>query len=49
MLDKFLNGFISLIPFFYKNNTEIKYYPDDIYVNDWKKIGNIMTNIIKKQ
>lgn len=42
MFKQFLNGFISLFPFFYRNNSKIKYYPEYIYVNDWKIIGNLL-------
>ena len=49
MFKKFLNGVISVIPFFYKRNVEIKFFPEDIYVNDWKIIGNIMSGIIRKK
>jgi hypothetical protein len=48
MFDRFLNGFITFIPFFYKNNTEILHYPDDVYVNDWKVIGRMIAEKIKK-
>ncbi|MDR2760365.1 MAG: hypothetical protein LBB09_00775 [Rickettsiales bacterium] len=44
MLEKFLSGFVTCIPFFYRNNNEAKYYPDDIFVNDWKIIGKIIVD-----
>ena len=47
MLKKFLSGFASIFPFFYRNNNDIKHYPDDIFVNDWKVIGNILGNIAR--
>ena len=37
------------MPFYYKKNTEIKFFPEDIYVNDWKIIGNIISGILRKQ
>lgn len=49
MFIRFLNGFISIFPFFYTNNYEIKHYPDDIYVNDWKNIGTLLGNIIRNK
>ena len=49
MFKRFLNGFITVIPFFYKENNDVKYYPDDIFVNDWKIIGNLIaTNVRSK-
>ena len=42
MFKRFLNGFITVFPFFYKENNDIKHYPDDIFVNDWKIIGNLI-------
>ena len=47
MLRKFLSGCIGVFPFFYRNNYDMKHYPDDIYVNDWKNIGNIIGNIAR--
>lgn len=49
MFKKFLNGFVTVFPFFYKNNYEIKHYPDDIYINDWKNIGTLLGNIVRKK
>lgn len=49
MFKKFLNGFITVIPFFYKENNDMKHYPDDVFVNDWKIIGNLIaTNVRNK-
>lgn len=49
MFKRFLNGFITIFPFYYKNNNNIKHYPDDIFVNDWKIIGNLIyTNVRNK-
>jgi hypothetical protein len=48
MFEKFLNGFITFIPFYYRNNNDIKCYPDDIFVNDWKIIGRIITQSVRK-
>ena len=49
MFKKFLNGIVSVMPFYYKKNIEIKFFPEDIYVNDWKIIGNIISGILRKQ
>ncbi len=49
MIKKILNGFVSVLPFFYTNNYDIKHYPDDIYVNDWKNIGTILGNITRNK
>lgn len=49
MLNGFLNGIISIFPFFYVNNYEIKHYPDSIYVNDWKNIGTLLGNITRNK
>jgi hypothetical protein len=48
MFKKFLEGFVSIVPFFYRNNLGIRCYPEDIYVNDWKIIGNLLRNIARK-
>jgi hypothetical protein len=48
MFEKFLNGFITFLPFYYRSNNEVKFYPDDIYVNDWKMIGRVIIQGIKK-
>lgn len=47
MFSRFLKGISTLFPFFYIENQEMKYFPEDIYVNDWKMIGNNINNIIK--
>ena len=47
MFKRFLNGIVSVFPFFYRNNYDMKHYPNDIYVNDWKNIGNILGNIAR--
>lgn len=49
MFYKFLKGFISIFPFYYKYNSDIKYYPEEIYVNDWKIVGNILANTIRNK
>ena len=49
MFKRFLNGFISVFPFFYVNNYEIKHYPDDIFINDWKNIGTLLGNIARNK
>ncbi|MDR2077565.1 MAG: hypothetical protein LBP39_01205 [Rickettsiales bacterium] len=42
MFSKFLEGFASIVPFFYRSNPSIRYYPEDIYVNDWRIVGNLL-------
>jgi hypothetical protein len=48
MFKRFLEGFISIVPFFYRNNPKASYYPEDIYVNDWRIIGNLLKNVARK-
>ncbi|MDR0572333.1 MAG: hypothetical protein LBG48_05770 [Rickettsiales bacterium] len=48
MFNRFLNGLITFIPFFYKNNVDVRHYPDDIYVSDWKVIGRMIVEKAKK-
>jgi hypothetical protein len=48
MFEKFINGFVTFVPFYYRNNGDVKFYPDDIYVNDWKVVGSIIAQKIVK-
>ena len=48
MLKRFLSGFISIMPFIVKNKKNVNYFPDEIYKNDWKNIGNDLLTVLKK-
>lgn len=47
MFRRFLSGFISCFPFVSMSDKDIRYFPEEIYRNDWKTIGNDIRNIIK--
>ena len=47
MFRRFLSGFITCFPFICLSDKDIKYFPEDIYRNDWKTVGTDMKNIIK--
>lgn len=47
MFRRFLSGFISCFPFVSLSEDNIKYFPEDIYRNDWRTIGNDIRKIIK--
>lgn len=49
MFKRFLQGFCSVLPFFYVYNYEIKHYPDYTFVNDWKIVGNLIKNIVNNK
>ena len=44
MFKSFLDGFITCIPFISIN----KYYPQSLYRNDWRTIGNDLKKILRK-
>ncbi len=47
MFRRFLSGLISCFPFVSMSDKDIRYFPEEIYRNDWKTIGNDIRNIIK--
>jgi hypothetical protein len=47
MLKRFLSGFISIMPFITRNKKSVNYFPDEIYKNDWKIIGNDLLKILR--
>jgi hypothetical protein len=49
MFKRFLAGFISVLPFVYLTNENIKNYPKDVFVNDWRVIGGLIRKIISKK
>ena len=48
MLKRFFEGFITIFPFIYTDEKLIRYFPEDIYKNDWKNIGNDLKTILRK-
>lgn len=49
MFKVFLEGFCSVLPFFYVYNYEIKHYPDYTFVSDWKILGNLIKNVVNNK
>lgn len=47
MFRRFLSGFMSCFPFVSMSDKDIRYFPEEIYRNDWKTIGIDIRNIIK--
>ena len=47
MFRRFLSGFITCFPFVCLSSKNIKYFPEEIYKNDWKIIGSDIRRIIK--
>ena len=47
MFRRFLSGLISCTTFVSMLDKDIRYFPEEIYRNDWKTIGNDIRNIIK--
>ena len=47
MFRRFLSGFISCFPFVSFSDKYIKYFPREVYVNDWKVISSDIRKIIK--
>lgn len=48
MFRRFLSGFMSCFPFVCMSDKDIRYFPEEIYRNDWKTIGTDIRNIVKK-
>jgi hypothetical protein len=46
MFRRFLSGFITCFPFICFSDENIKFFPTDVYKNDWKVIGDDIRNII---
>ncbi len=49
MFRRFLSGFMTCFPFVCLSDKDIKYFPEEIYRNDWKTVGIDIKNTIKKQ
>lgn len=47
MFKRFLEGFITVFPFICIDEKLISYFPDEIYRNDWKNVGNIFKLILR--
>jgi len=46
MFKRFLSGFMTCFPFICLSDKDIKYFPEEIYKNDWKSIGNDIRKIV---
>lgn len=46
MFARFLSGMFSCFPFSCISHKDIKYFPRDIYKNDWKAVGDDLKNVI---
>lgn len=49
MFRRFLSGFASCFPFISFSSRDIKFFPEEIYRNDWKVVGSSIRKIIKKE
>lgn len=47
MLKRFFSGFVTFLPFVCLSDKPIRYFPEEIYRNDWKTIGYSLRKIIK--
>lgn len=45
---RFLSGIMTCFPFICLSDKDIRYFPEEIYRNDWKTIGTDIRKIIKK-
>ncbi|GMO56516.1 MAG: hypothetical protein Ta2D_01560 [Rickettsiales bacterium] len=48
MFKRFLAGFISIIPFVYLWDENIKNFPKDAFCNDWRVVGGLLKKCLKK-
>lgn len=46
MFRRFLSGFTTVFPFSCLDDRAMKYYPEDIYRNDWRNIGSDLRKAI---
>ena len=49
MFKRFLSGFISCFPIVSLSDKYIKYFPEEIYKNDWKNISLSIRKIVKNK
>jgi len=47
MLKRFFSGFITFFPFICLSDKPIRYFPEEIYKNDWRNIGNALRKILR--
>lgn len=49
MFRKFLEGFISCLPFISMSENILKYYSIDLYKNEWNVVGNLLNKKLKNE
>jgi hypothetical protein len=49
MFKRFLSGFITFLPFVCLSDKPIRYFPKELFRNDWKSLGYNMRKLIKTQ
>jgi len=47
MFKRFLSGFITFLPFVCLSDKPIRYFPEELYRNDWKSLGYNLRKILK--
>ena len=49
MIKRFFSGFVTMFPFISLGKRSIMFFPEEVFKNDWRVIGNDIGRILRQK